>query len=61
MKREYPDGPRINIPLLIIGQMLPRLFPFDPLGFGVEIARRYGDIAHYKFGPHIFITSTIPI
>jgi cytochrome P450 len=55
MKQEYPDGPRINIPLLIIGQMLPRLFPFDPLGFGVEIARRYGDIAHYKFGPlHIY-------
>jgi cytochrome P450 len=55
MKQEYPDGPRINIALLIIGQMLPRLFPFDPLGFAVEVARRYGDIAHYMFGPlHIY-------
>ena len=55
MKQEYPDGPRINLPLVIIGQMLPQLFPFDPLGFGLEIARRYGDIAHYRFGPlHIY-------
>jgi cytochrome P450 len=55
MKQAYPDGPRVNIPLLIMGQMLPRLFPLDPLGFGVEVARRYGDIAHYKVGPlHIY-------
>jgi cytochrome P450 len=35
--------------------MLPRLFPLDPLGFGVQIARQYGDIAHYKLGPlHVY-------
>jgi cytochrome P450 len=55
MKQEQPDGPRINIPLLIMGQMLPRLFPLDPLGFGVEVARSYGDIAHYRLGPlHVY-------
>ena len=30
MKQEYPDGPKINLPLVIIGQMLPAFFPFDP-------------------------------
>ena len=55
MKQEYPDGPRVNIPLLIMGQLLPRFFPLDPLGFGVEVARRYGDIAHYRLGPlHVY-------
>jgi len=51
MKQEYPDGPRINLPLVIIGQMLPRFFPFDPLGFGLGIARQFGDIAYYRVGP----------
>ena len=55
MKHEYPDGPRINFPLAIIGQMLPAFFPFDPLAFGLEIARRYGDLAHYRLGPlHVY-------
>jgi hypothetical protein len=39
MKQEQPDGPRVNIPLLIMAQLLPRLFPLDPLAFGVEISR----------------------
>ena len=50
-----PEGPHINIPLAIIGQMLPTVFPFDPLAFGLDIARRYGDIAYYKAGPlHVY-------
>lgn len=55
MKRKYPDGPRIKLPLVIIGQMLPALFPFDPLAFGLRIAREFGDIAHYNLGPlHVY-------
>jgi cytochrome P450 len=51
MKRRYPDGPRINLLLAIIGQMLPRFFPFDPLAFGLNNARQFGDIAYYHVGP----------
>lgn len=51
MEQEYPDGPRINFLLVVIGQMLPAYFPFDPLAFGLGIARRYGDIAHFRLGP----------
>jgi cytochrome P450 len=51
MKRKYPDGPRFNFPLVIIGQMLPKRFPFDPLAFGLMIARDFGDIAYYRIGP----------
>lgn len=55
MKQAYPDGPRINTAMVVIGQMLPRLFPFDSLAFGMDVARRYGDIAHYMFGPlHVY-------
>lgn len=55
MKQAYPDGPRLSLPLVIIGQMLPKLFPSDPLAFGLEVARRFGDIAHYQFGPlHVY-------
>src|SRR5712692_4249081 len=55
MKREYPDGPRINLLLAIIGQMLPKIFPFDPLGFGLSVARQFGDIAYYHVGPlHVY-------
>ena len=46
-----PPGPRINIVLAAIGQMLPRLFPFDPLAFGLHNARTFGDIVYYKVGP----------
>ena len=35
--------------------MLPSVFPFDPLAFGLDIARQYGDIAYYKAGPlHVY-------
>jgi cytochrome P450 len=51
MKQEYPDGPRINFPLAIAAQMLPAFFKFDPLAFGLEMARKYGDIARYHLGP----------
>jgi cytochrome P450 len=55
MKPEYPDGPRIWLPLVIIGQMLPKLFHSDPLAFGLKIARQFGDIAHYRVGPlHVY-------
>jgi cytochrome P450 len=51
MSRRYPDGPKINLVLAIIGQMLPRLFPFDPLEFNLNNARNYGDVAYYHVGP----------
>src|SRR5713101_2218978 len=51
MKPKYPDGPRINLVLAIIGQMLPAFFPFDPLAFGLSLARQFGDIAYYRVGP----------
>jgi len=51
MGREYPAGPKINFLLAIIGQMLPKLFPFDPLAFALENARQFGDIAYYRVGP----------
>ena len=55
MDNRRPEGPHINLPLAIIGQILPKVFPFDPLAFGLDIARRYGDIAYYKAGPlHVY-------
>jgi cytochrome P450 len=55
MKRKYPDGPRISLPLVILGQMLPARFALDPLAFGVGIARQFGNIAHYNLGPlHVY-------
>jgi hypothetical protein len=54
-KPERPPGPRINLLLAIIAQMLPRIFPFDPLVFGLNVARQFGDIAHYHVGPlHVY-------
>jgi len=53
MKR--PPGPHINLPLALAAQMLPRLLPFDPLAFGLDIAREYGDIVYYHVGPlHVY-------
>jgi cytochrome P450 len=50
-----PPGPHINVVLAVIGQMFPKRFPFDPLAFGVSIAREFGDIAHYQVGPlHVY-------
>src|SRR4029079_10151792 len=35
--------------------MMPRLFPVDPLAFGLNNARQYGDILHYSAGPlHVY-------
>ena len=35
--------------------MLPGIIPFDPLTFGLDVARRFGDIAHYHVGPlHVY-------
>jgi cytochrome P450 len=50
-----PPGPHINLVLAVIGQMFPKRFPFDPLEFGLNIAREFGDIAHYQVGPlHVY-------
>ena len=55
MRRTYPNGPRIKLLPVILGQMLPKRFPFDPLTFAAGIARDFGDIAHYKLGPlHVY-------
>jgi cytochrome P450 len=51
VRHKYPDGPRINLPLAIAGQMLPAFSRFDPLAFGLELARKYGDVAYYHLGP----------
>ncbi len=50
MARTYPDGPKLNFAMVVIAQMLPSFFPFDPLAFDAGIAKKYGDIAHYKLG-----------
>jgi cytochrome P450 len=50
-----PPGPHINLVLAAIGQMFPKRFPFDPLAFGMNIVREFGDIAHYQVGPlHVY-------
>jgi cytochrome P450 len=50
-----PPGPHINLVLAVIGQMFPSRFPFDPLVFGMNIVREFGDIAHYQVGPlHVY-------
>jgi cytochrome P450 len=50
-----PPGPHINLPLAVIAQMMPRFFPFDPLTWGLDIVRQFGDIAHYQLGPlHVY-------
>jgi cytochrome P450 len=51
MGREYPAGPKINFVAAIMGQLLPQLFPFDPLVFALQNTRRFGDIAYYRIGP----------
>ncbi len=49
MKRQHPPGPRINFLHAVIGQL--RSIPVDPLAFSLEIARKFGHIAYYRFGP----------
>jgi cytochrome P450 len=54
-KSDYPDGPRINLPLALLAQMLPAVFRFDSLAFTLSLSRQYGDIAYYRFGPlHVY-------
>jgi cytochrome P450 len=48
--REYPDGLRVNLAMLLIALMLPKRFPFDPLRFMTD-NRKYGDITYYRVGP----------
>jgi cytochrome P450 len=55
MKRRYPDGPRLHLPLVILGQMISRWRPIDTMAFALAVSRQYGDIAHYTFGPlHVY-------
>ncbi|HJZ70452.1 MAG TPA: cytochrome P450 [Vicinamibacterales bacterium] len=50
-----PPGPGVHLLLAVLSQVLPRSLPFDPLAFGVDIARRYGDLAYYHLGPlHVY-------
>jgi cytochrome P450 len=55
MKRQYPDGPRVILPLVVISQLLRSFISFDPLAFGLRLARDFGDIAHYSLGSlHVY-------
>jgi len=50
-----PPGPGVHLLLAVLSQMLPRSVPFDPLAFGLDTARRYGDLAYYHLGPlHVY-------
>jgi len=50
-----PPGPGVHLLVAVLSQMLPRSVPFDPLAFGLDIARRYGDLAYYHLGPlHVY-------
>jgi cytochrome P450 len=51
MTAAAPPGPRINMAFAVMAQLLPGLFQFDPLEFGVGNARAFGDIVYYKAGP----------
>ena len=51
MSRGYPPGPRVNLLLALLTQLLPRWFPFDPLEFNLTLGREFGDIAYYRVGP----------
>jgi len=50
-KQTRPRGPSISFPLVLMAQLFPRRFPFDPLAFSVSLAREYGDIAFFRLGP----------
>ena len=51
MKQDYPNGPRIDFLMVIVGRIFPARYPFDPLAFALGIAREFGDIAYSRFGP----------
>src|ERR1041384_1802827 len=48
--REYPPGPRVNLFLALLAQLMPETFSLDPLAWA-DNNRQYGDIAYYRFGP----------
>jgi cytochrome P450 len=48
--RTDPPGPKVNLVLAIIAQILPKWFPFDPLEFSLML-RQFGDVAYYRVGP----------
>jgi cytochrome P450 len=55
MKRRYPNGPRLYLPLIVLAQMISRWRPIDGLTFALDVARKYGDVAHYNIGPlHVY-------
>jgi len=49
--RRFPNGPILSFPRVVIGQMFPSRYPFNPLEFNLAIAREFGDIAYFRFGP----------
>ena len=46
-----PPGPRLNLVLAVLSQLLPKWLPFDPLEFDLTLARDFGDITYYRVGP----------
>jgi len=50
-RRTDPPGPKVNLPPAVIGHMMPKWFPFDPLTFSLTLAREFGDDAYYRVGP----------
>ena len=46
-----PPGPEIKLLGVLGGQLFPKRYPFDPLSFGLDVARQFGDIACYHVGP----------
>jgi cytochrome P450 len=51
LANKNPPGPKVNFLAALIGPMLPKVFPFDPLAFALDNARKFGDIAYYCVGP----------
>ena len=45
MRRAYPGGPRVHLPVVVIFQMFSRLLPYDPLAFTLDLVRKSGDVA----------------
>jgi cytochrome P450 len=47
----FPPGLKLNL----LWYILRKFRPGDPIGLFQHLAREYGDIAHYKIGPHHII------
>src|SRR5262245_30077843 len=51
--RPFPPGPRNWVP----GSLL-RAMRRDPVAFLTDVARTYGDVSHFRFGPqHLFLVN----